>query len=301
MSKITFNPKLTFKQTVSLLIIAALALFAGSSYYWYKNVLTDPDRILSGMLDKSLQTTSVQRIVSQKGGQSTVNQSVYAAFSPKTVSQSITELEESSAAGKTKVTTETLGTKEVDYVRYKAIEIPSGKTDNLDKILGVWGKKGGDPEAGQSASFLNDALLVAVPFGNLNNGQRNEIKKEINRVKLYDYSKTETEFKNGRPVITYTTSVDPKSLVEVLSKYVEVTNVGTSAALDPANYEGAEKIQVQIEVDVLSRHLRSIKFEGSDRLETYRGYNQKRSVEIPKQTIGVEELQSRLQVLEQQQ
>lgn len=299
MSKITAKPKLTFKQTISLLILAAIVLFAASGYYWYKQVLTNPQRILSGMLDKSLQSSSVQRSVSQKGGQSTSEQAVFMSFSPKVVAQSVTKLEEQSMAGKTKVTTETLGTKETDYIRYKSIEVSGGKAPNLSNIEGVWGKRGGNTEKGQPASFLNEALLIAVPFGNLNTSQRAEVKNEISKVKLYDAAKTQTEFKNGRPVITYTTSLDPKSLVQVLSKYVEVTNVGTTAELNPQNYEGAEKIQIRLEVDVLTRHLKSIEFANSGRLETYRGYNLGKQIDLPKQTIGVDELQSRLQALEQ--
>lgn len=301
MSKTSVRTKLTFNQSIILLIIGGLILFAASGYYWYKSVLTNPNRIISGMLDKSLQSSSVQRHVSQKSGNSSVDQSLYLSFTPKIISQSVTELKESNGAANTKVTTETIGTPNSDFVRYKSIDISGGKNNNVDKILNVWGKRESSSKDGASNAFLNDALLVAVPFGNLNKNERAEVKAEINKVNLYEFSKTETAFKNGRPVITYTIDLSPKSLVQVLSKYVEVTNVGTSADLDPANYEGAQKIQLQMQVDVLSRHLMSTEFVGSGRLETYEGYNLARKVDIPDKTIDINQLQKRLQVLEQQQ
>lgn len=300
MSKPIAKSKLSFKQTLALLIVATLALFAASGYYFYTKVITDPDRVLSGMLDKSLQTSSVQRTVTQNSGQSGINQAIYLGFTPKVAAQSLSQLEENNMLGSTKVTTETLGTKDADYVRYNSISIAGKQPNDNGKIIGVWGKRGGSVESGQPPQFLDEALLSAVPFGNLNATQRKDMKAEIDNAKLYDYSKAEKSYEYGRPVITYTTELDPKALVQVLAKYVETTNVGSASALNPANYEGAQKIQIKIKVDALSRHLKTVEFGGSGRTETYRGYGLSREIEIPKQTIDVNELQTRLQSIEQQ-
>lgn len=286
---------------LALAVVAGVTLFSASGYYWYQKILTNPKRVINGMLDKSLNTTGVQRQVSQKSQQGSVLQSAYLSFSPETFAQTQTQLEETSFVGRTKVTTETIGQQKADYIRYKAIDVSGGKSDGIKDVLNVWGKREQNIQTGQSVSFLNDGLLLAVPFGNLNAEQRAEVKNEINKTKLYDFSKSKTEYINGRPVITYTIDLDPQALVQVLAKYVQVTNVGNSAELNPANYEGVEKIQISMQVDVLSRHLKSVEFGNSGRKETYSGYGTFGKVAIPDKTIDINELQTRLQKLEQQQ
>jgi hypothetical protein len=252
------------------------------------------------MVDKSLQTSSVQRTISQESGRSTVDQAVHLGFTPRVVTQSVTDLQETNQTGKTTVTTENIGTDNADYVRYTAIDIGGSKNINTGNVLNVWGKRQGNAQTGQSTSFLSDALFVAVPFGNLNASQREQVKEEINKTKLYDIQEAKVEFVNGRPVANYTLNLEPQALIRVLGKYVQVTGVGRSADLDPAAYEGAAKIPVKLQVDVLSRHLVSSEFAGSGRTEKYTAYNARRDVQIPSQTIGIDELQKRLTVIEQQ-
>lgn len=219
------------------------------------------------------------------------------------MSRSVTNLQESSSAGTTSVVTETIGTEKADYVRYNAIDVPqtNANSSSFESVLNKWGKREGDPTSGQPLSFLNDALFVVVPFGNLNTEQRQKLKIEIHNVGLYKTSKTETEFINGRPVISYLINVDPQALVQVLAKYVELTGIGSSDQLNPALYEGAAKIQVNLQVDVLSRHVKEVSFVGADRAETYGGYNAIKTVPLPTDTISIEDLQKRLTEVEKQQ
>ncbi len=294
--------KLSFGQSIFLLVVASVGLLGGSGWYWYQSVFTDPQRILSDMLDKSMQTSSVYRTVSQASDDSRVNQSVYLAFTPVTAAQSSTKLEERSNDGAiTSVTTETIGTASTDFVRYSAVNISGKNADqNFESVLNTWGKRETDLETGQQVSFLNDALFVVVPFGNLNSQQRADLKQEIRNVKLYDNSQVQTDFKNGRPTTSYDINLEPSALVRVLAKYVKLTGAGAMSELNPEQYEGAPPIQVKIEVDMLSRHINSIAFSGSGRLETYKGYNAKREITLPAQTISVDELQERLTKVEEQ-
>lgn len=295
--------QLSYGQSIFLLVFAGIGLLGVSGWYWYQNILTNPDRILSDVLDKSLQTTSVSRIVYQENDQSSVEQSLYVSFTPETYSRSVTSLEESSSAGKSEVVTETIGRKNTDFVRYDSIEVSTrgGGQQNFDNIVNVWGIRHNDPESGQAVSFLNDALFVAVPFGNLNASQRAELKGEIRDVNLYETLNTQTEFINGRPVVTYTLNISPQDLVQVLAKYVEITGVGTATDLDPALYEGAPATQVELQVDMLSRHVKEINFPGSGRTESYGAYNGVRHLSLPTDTISVEELQKRLTEIERRQ
>lgn len=291
---------LSFGQSIFLLVVAGLALLAVSGRYWYQNVFTDPDRVMSDVLDKSLQTTSVYRTVEQKGTQNQVGQSLYLAFSPDVAARSVTRLQESGANGNSSVVTETIGTKNTDYVRYDSIDISSRNTpkQSFDNIVNVWGKRQQSPDSQQPVSFLNDALFVAVPFGNLDKDQRRVIKDEISKVNLYKTSKTETQYINSRPTMTYTVDISPKALVQVLAKYVLVTGVGNAGELDPEQYEGAPATQITIQVDLLSRHVNKIEFGESGRTETYGGYNIEQFVKLPAETIEIDELQNRLSEIE---
>ncbi len=300
-SPVTSRNGLSFGLSMTLLVLAGIGLLASSGYYWYNNVLTDPTRTMSDVLDKSLQTTSVYRTIDQTNNQNSVTQSLYLSFTPKIYAKSVTHLEESGSAGNSSVTTETLGTTDADFVRYNAIDISSRNSakQNFDNVLNVWGKRQPPKDDPQPASFLNDALFVAVPFGNLTSDQRKQLKDEINKVNLYQIAKTETKFQNGRPVMNYTIDISPQALVQVLAKYVEITGVGNSKDLDPARYEGASTTQITIQVDLLSRHLNKIEFLESGRTETYGAYNLQQDVSLPTQTIEVDELQNRLTEIEQ--
>jgi hypothetical protein len=296
------NKSLSFKQGISLLVIVTLGLFGVSGYYWFQNIFSDPNRIISDMLDKSMQTTSVYRSVVQDNGQSNVNQNIFMSFTPKVVAQSVTDLKENSQIGETNVTTETLGTKDTDFVRYTSIDVRNSPVKrDFSKVVNQWSKRVNNPQTGEGISFLNDALFVAVPFGNLDQNQRTELKNEINKVNLYQYTNAKREFVSGRPVMNYTIQLDPKALVTVLAKYVQVTGVGAGAVLDPTAYEGAAKIQLQLKVDMLSRHINTIDFVSSGRKESYHGYNVAHKIDLPTKTIGTDELQTRLQALENQQ
>lgn len=279
-----------------MLILAALLLFAASGYYWYKNVLTDPSRTISDMLEKSLQTTSTVRTEQEMSGINSSERTVYMEFTPESFVQVITQLEEINEQAKTSVEVETIGTRDADYVRYNDVEVTGGRASgNFESILGQWAKRESNPQTGQAVSFLNDALFTAVPFGNLDSEQRREVINEIKRVNLYKYRDAKTVWQGGRPVIEYTLEVEPKALVQVLATYVKVTGAGSSAALDPAAYENAQQVRLRMSVDALSRHVKTIQFQNTERVENYAGYNMRRKVELPSKTIGIDELQSRLQ------
>jgi hypothetical protein len=295
--------KRAFALSMSLLVILGLGLFGGSGYYWYKNSFTDPDRLLSEMLDKSMQTRSVYRTLLSSNGINKSEEKVFIAFSPNIGVQSITTLEEFSQTGKTTAKIEKIGDKNNDYVRYNKIDITAsnGPQPDFKQVLGVWGKRAGDPQTGQSAAFLNDAVFTAVPFGNLTPSQRREMQQEIKRVDLYKYTEAKQQTINGRPIMTYSIDINPKALVQVLAKYVEVTNLGSGAPLDPSSYEDAQDVGIRINVDMISRHLESIEFLNTDRTEKYSGYNAFHEINTPTQTISVNELQERLNATQQQQ
>jgi len=283
-----------------LMLLVAVGLFGSSGVYLYNNVWTDPNRLLSDMLEKSIETPSVQRVITQESQQSTVNQTLYLSFSPNLVAQSSTKLEQAARVGEeTAVTTETIGTRTQDFVRYSAISVPATqKNKDFSSVVGQWGKREKNDEKNIPATFLNEALFSVIPFGDLTKEQRTQLLAQIKDSKPYTYDKAEKKIQNHRPVMVYNMNIKTENLVRVLAKYVELTGSGDASQLDPTQYKNAPPLNVTFTIDILSRHLKQINFADSGRIEDYSAYGLRRMVEIPTQTITIDELQTRLQKLQ---
>jgi hypothetical protein len=295
----TFKKRPNFKVGLSLVVVLAVIMTGGVLTYWYKQVLTNPDRILSGMLEKSLRTTSVERTITQEQGDTNLHQITRVSYSPQLISRADATLSENTSLGKTVVKTQSIGTSNTDYIKYTGIDIQNPNNQrNFDNVIGEWGKRETNLEQGQQASFLDTAMFMAVPFGNLNDDQKRVVLDQIKKVDLYNYTEAKIDYDDGRPTMRYKILLNPQSLVRVLAEYAKVTGVGDASQLDPAQYEGAAPLAIQIDVDVLSRHVKVIDFGGSGRIETYSAYNVQNSISIPEKTVDVNELQTRLSNIE---
>lgn len=282
----------------SLLLLAGLILLGTSGYFWYKNVFSDADRVFYGMLSRSLETDSVTRQVTQDEASRSVNQTYYISFSPETVIESSSTIDQvGQDRSKSSVTTRTIGERDTDYVQYSEINVPQslGSKNDFSKVLNQWAKRQNKQESGEQAQFLNEAIFTFIPFGNFSQENRTELINLIKQAQVYKISRSETSYQNGRPMMDLTVSIKPKALIEVLREYAAISGLGQQDLLDPSQYEKASDVSVQIKIDMLSRHLTNIDFPGETRKETYGSYGLNRNVSVPTGTISVEELQSRLQ------
>lgn len=275
----------------------AVALFAGSLWLWWTKSFTNADSVFQSMLENNLTSQSITRTIEQSEANGGVVQNIYVSFTaPEVISESKTVItEKNQDRSTTKVTTKSVGTSKADYVKYESAEGTEGLSlaGNLDNVLGVWGKRGDDGGL-QSPAFLNEAAFSVVPFGNLPTAQKNELMKLFADKDVYEYTKAEKKFENGRYVYNYRVSLKPSGLIEVLKKYAELSGVGDSSQLDPANYEGAAAVALDFKVDIMSRQLLKIDYLSSGRVETIENRGLKRDVKIPGQTIPLDELQQRI-------
>jgi hypothetical protein len=290
----------SFKVLVTGLLLLSIILLGGAGYVWYKNILTDSDRVFYGMLSKSLQTDSVSRTVTQTSSLRNVTQTYNLTYRPTPIAESETTIEQVGENRETNsVTTRSIGTKDVDYVQYTDIQITNvtGKPETKE-ILGQWAKRDKNTETGEAPQLLSEALFMFVPFGNLASEKREELVSKMRENKSYSFKEGKLEMSGLRPVMTYEVAIKPKALVEVLGAYVQETGIGDASQLDPASYEQAENVHVRITVDLLSRHLKEMTFIGDTRKETYSSYGVKRDIQLPKDTISISDLQTRLQKLQ---
>jgi hypothetical protein len=290
----------SFKVVTSAMLVLSILLLGGAGYVWYKNILTDSDRVFYGMLGKSLQTDSVSRTVTQTSSLRNVKQTYNLTYRPTPIAESQTTIEQVGENRETNtVTTRSIGTKDLDFVQYTDIQITNvtGKPETKE-ILGQWAKRDKNAETGEAPQLLSEALFMFIPFGNLSDENKDQLTSKMRENKSYSFKEGKLEMSGLRPVMSYDVAIKPKALVEVLSAYVQETGIGDASQLDPASYAQAEDVHVKITVDVLTRHLKEITFIGDTRAETYASYGVKRNIQLPKDTITISELQTRLQTLQ---
>ena len=280
-------------------VILAAGLIAAGWLTWSK-VIADPDRVLSDALDNSLKTPSITREVAQNQGSSGVSQVSYISFrQPDPNANTKTTIYQATNNNTTaSVQTETIGTNTSDYVRYTAIKEAGGEdgTGGLGDLIGTWAKRSDSSDSsmpGEGLTFFNEGLFSIIPFGNLDKQARETLLGLMNEKNLYKYTSAEKKFENNRLVYVYSLNINPTDLVEVLRSYMQLSGNGDAAQLDPAEYEGAPPIAIRATVDVLSRQVVSIEYP-QGRLENYSGYGLYRPVNLPTETIPIEQLQQRV-------
>jgi len=290
---------ISFRQWMGAAIFAAVILLAAGGFLWWKYVFINPDRLMSDMLNRSLSISSVSKLTAQLSPQNSAKQAIRLNYVPQPFSHSITEIIQANQQSQTLVTTETIGTKSADFVRYKDIQI-SGSTKSTKDLVNVWASQTANAKAGERPSFLDQAGLSLVPFGDLSDSDRQKIVNELESKNVYSFENSKVEWKGARPQVVYSVNITPSSLIGVLKTYAEITGIGDSEQLNASDYEGTQKLSVQFTIDALSRQLVSINYPDSGRVETYGGYGVRDQIEIPKQTIGINELQMRTQKLTSQ-
>lgn len=294
------KPNLSRLRTTETLILVLFfvggVIFGTAGFVWYKHIFSNTERVFYGMLEKNLETDSVTRSVHQTQGAQTTNQSYYTEFSPKPLIESISKVEQVGRDRKvTSVTTHTVATKDSDYVQYTEINLAaSDQGRDFSKLLNQWAQRTENEETGEKPQFINEAIFTFIPFGNLSQENREDLLQLIKQKKVYEFRNGDISYQEGRPIMTMIVTIKPKALIEVLLEYSKMTGIGDQDMLDPAQYENAGNVGLELKIDMLSRHLQEINFPGQTRSEKYTAYGLNRSVKLPTNTISIDELQSRV-------
>lgn len=296
------RPSINFKSIrlwTFTLLISGLIVLGGGIYLWYTTIFTDEDRIFYGMVEESLKTDSVSRLITQNDSSRTENQNFFVTFTPTPLVNSISTVNQINQNREiTTVSTETIGTRTEDFVRYTDINIPSSSGDTTDysKVVNTWAKRDTNAEQGQGPQFLNEAIFTFIPFGNFPGADRAELMQLIRDKDVYRLGRDgKVVYDNARPVYEVTVSIKPRGLVEVLKRYEEMTGLGDASMLNPDQYADIHNFGIVVKIDMLTRHLRQVSYPGESRVETYEAYGLNRNIVLPETSISIEELQGRLQ------
>lgn len=290
---------LTLKAGLIFAVVICVGLVGLSGWLWWSKIFMNPERAFQDMLANNLRTSSFTRHTSQKGSGEGIDQISYLSFyAPEDYAQSTTVLTQRISGIRTSaITTETIGTNSVDFVRYTAANNIDGLpgAENVKGLIGTWAKREANPSNGQQVTFLNETLFGFVPFGNFTPDQRSKLVGLINQKGLYKQIKVERKMENKRPVYKYILKINPQDLVTVLKEHAMLLGSSSAAQLDPAQYAQTPDVQVEVTVDIFSRQLVEIENQGSGRLETYSGQNLYRPINKPNQAIPIDELQKKIQ------
>ncbi len=290
-----------------LLILALLIVVIGiacAGVYW-RRIYSDPQRTFQDMLSLNLETGSVTRHVAQASEEGTLDQTTTLSLGTQNTAHTLTTLTQPGQSSNDKVVTESIGTLEADYLRYREITTPqmsaNGKPINFSNVLNVWAKGESSSLGGQSAAQLfNESVVGIVPFAKLNSETRKHLLNTIRDKDVYntDYAKAVYKLEHGRPVYTYTVNVKPAAYIAMLKEFGHDLGLKQLDNVEPAAYAQRPAQQLEFKVDVLSRQLLSINYHGANRQETYSGYGLQKIVDIPSSTIPITELQNRLQQIQ---
>jgi hypothetical protein len=283
---------------VKLFVATAIVIFAVSGWAWWHYIRSNPERTFFSAVENSLRNTGMSKTITQESGDQKLNQVVQysvgsqnAAHGFMTVSQS----GETSASIKTEV----ISNPTAEYVRYTNIQTdqkkPSGDAMDFSKLVGIWGKT----EASRGGDLFNETVLGVVPAGNLSAEKRQSLMHFIHDKQVYKFESAERAIENGRPVYTYDVTVAPEAYVGMLKEFGRAMGMSQLESVDPSNYKDAEPLTFKLKVDVWGQQLTGITYAGGQRNETLGSYGIPRKIDVPKDSVPIDELQTKLQEAQQ--
>jgi len=298
MSKISV-PKLSTK---TMLVLAGIVVLAVSSYAYFHSVYSSPANVFERMISNSLSSPSVSKRITQDDEVQKLVQIINLQTSPQQLVHTNSILTQTNGGVETtKVTNESIGTLTADFVRYVDIKTNQKNEKNLpfdfSSIINIWGKSEANTPTSSGAELFNQNVLGVVPTANISQPVRGQLIGQIFEDGVYKYDKKtlKRKIENGRPVYVYEVSVQPVAYVTMLKSFAHALGLNQLEQVDPSRYKGSQPLSFIFEIDVWSGQLTKISYKDSSRSESYGAYGARTRVNIPKDSIPVNELQTRLQ------
>ncbi len=278
-----------------LLIVSIVCLF-GALFAWWQVVYKNPANVWNGMLENNFSTSGFTHHTSSDSNGVTVKETAQTQLGAQNLVHSMTVLSQQTDT----VKTEAINTPGASYVRYLQIKTstkdPNGKPLDFSHALNIWAK--GDLGGTGAQDTFAQTLFGILPMGNVPPVKRIEILQfmDKNTVFSINYDNVKKEKQGGRFVYIYNVQLVPQTYVQMLKLFGESVGLADRVAgLDPADYANASPTDLTVSVDVLSRHVKSVKYTAAaDRNETYEGYGIQKHVNLPQKTIPITELSQRL-------
>lgn len=287
-----------------VIVYMALIIVGLSCWSWWKYIYNSPDRVFWGMVNNSLSTTAFTKSVVQDDGQQKIEQVTSVRTSPMPLANSrtvITQGEPQTA----RVVTESVGTPVNDYVRYTTLQTSQkgqdGKALDFSKVLYIWGKSTADPST-TNGQLYNEAVLGLIPYGNLNARQRADLIDTMKKSNVYFYNVAKkTKGPMGRTMYVFNVELSPRGYIAALKEFGAAEGLTQFDGIDPAQYQNAQPISVELTVDGWSHLLAETSFGGGSRVEKISGYGSVAALTAApadKDTIPTDKLRERLSTIQ---
>lgn len=303
--QINLNRRIWDKATAArlpvILAIAGILILALALFGWFNYVRNKPENIFFGMLENNLQTWSVARETSQQAQGRTIDQAVQLLLGHQNIAYGRTDLHQEGSIS-ARVVTENLGTPYEDYISYKEISTSqtddNGQRTDFSEVTGIWAKNDQQQPEATTGELYSELSLGLIPFADLDQDARKRVLSLIKEKNAYEITSEPQSIRvNSRPVYVYQVELQPEGYVTVLKQIAEESGLTHLEDLDPANFVNAQPIGFNVSVDVWSRQLIGVQYEDG-RVERYGSYGVRKSVEVPEESITLQELQTKIENLQ---
>jgi len=284
--------------------VGGVVLLLIGGVFWCYKVNTDAKQVFWRTVEQSLATHGVTVNSQQTNNGATLHQAVQYSIGATNMTHTTTTISQPG----TEVHNEVIGTPTADYTRYVSIKTDQKKANggelDFSKILGVWSK--GDPTTARV--FEQSVLGTSLPLGGMGipvayttPEVRAKLVPQMQHDVVYDidFSKTKKERKDGRLLYTYEVSIQPVAYAAFMKQFGKEMGLHSLDQLDPNAYKSQQAVKMNITIDALARQLVSASVPDSDYVQTYSAYDVPVRLDLPKDPITSQELQQRLQQLQQ--
>lgn len=293
------------RQAIQAAVVFGVLILGSGIFLWWNVLYTDHQNTFEGVLNETLRTHSVTRVVQQEAGLQSLEQVSRLQFGAQAVVYGETVVRQGGEGTSAEVVTEEIGTPQRDYVRYASIETQERDADgevlDFSDAVGVWGVSDVQEGAVEGGESFSEAVLGVIPFGKVSSTDRRELVDLALSTNAYnvDYQGVDEYTENGRLIYEYGVTLQPEPYVGYLKQVAEAVGLTQLRDVDPASFRNVQPISFVLKVDVLSRQINEIIFDvQQDRKETVGGYGVLSRVDIPTDPIPAFELQQRIQAVQ---
>lgn len=287
---------LTFEKAIVLVAIVVLAI---GIYVWRLSVFASPENTFWGMVNSNLTTNGVTREITQKNGTAELVQKMQLNLGARNYVHGKTIVAQDDEQNKIRVVTESLTTKDQNFVRYTEVDAQrSGEqVRDFSGIVNKWALDENE-NSGQQNVFY-EMVYSIVPFGNLNAQQRQELNEFVRTNNVYDidFANAKIETNQGKSAYRYNVKINQVKYVELLQKFDQMMNLNQLGGLNSADYEGAQNVALEVVVAIDSRQLLEVNFPAGQRKEKYFAYGATSNLDVPEAVVPKSDLESGLQKL----
>jgi hypothetical protein len=288
------------KKLLSTLMLFGIVIMLVAAWLWYTRLYLNNERRFWMAVDNSLATTSVTKVVKSEDTFQTSDNRQRLHFASTMQNESRTYLSQGDEQNKSQVVTNTLVRPDDFYVQYESISTTEKASDGSDidfgNLNGVWARQDNSPETLEAVkNNYVGSIINLIPNGNLPKDLRSQLINELRSSGAYktDYKNASDKVIDGRPTLSYDLVIDKKKYATALNNFYKQTRFGEIADINPENFVEEDVIRVTVVIDKWSNRITSVGTIGGE--EKYGGYGITTIQALPKDTISLTELQTRLQ------